>query len=69
MPDAEYTIVVAGVLDPSWSSWFDGMSVSHRDEETTVISGRVTDQAALHRVIRKIRDLGAILISLQRSEQ
>jgi len=63
-----YTIRIEGVLDVVWSAWFDGMTVSHGDDDITVISGPVVDQAALHRVIRKIRDLGLTLISLQRSE-
>lgn len=62
----EYTIHVEGVLDTTWSQWFDGMSVSHAADDTTVISGQVVDQAALHRVIRAIRDLGVTLISIQR---
>lgn len=66
---SEYTIRVEGVLDGSWTAWFEGMTVSHGPEDTTVISGRVVDQAVLHRVIRKIRDLGVTLISIQRSEQ
>jgi len=65
----EYTIRVEGVLSTSWAAWFDGLTVSHDFDETTVISGRVVDQAALHRVIRKIRDLGVTLISIRRSKQ
>lgn len=65
----EYTIRIEAVLDTDWTGWFDGMTVCHESHTTTVISGRVVDQAALHRVIRKIRDLGVALISLQRSEQ
>jgi hypothetical protein len=62
----EYTIFVEGVLDTTWSEWFDGMAIRHGSDDTTVISGHVADQAALHRVIRKIRDLGVTLISIQR---
>jgi hypothetical protein len=64
-----YTLRIDGILDPIWSEWFDGMSVSHGDDGTTVVSGPVVDQAALHRVIRKLRDLGVTLISIQRSEE
>lgn len=64
-----YTIHVEGILDTSWSEWFDGMDVGHRADGTTVISGRVADQAALHRVIRTVRDLGVTLISIERSYQ
>lgn len=65
----EYTIRVEGVLDQTWSIWFDGMRISRGPGETTDISGPVADQAALHGVIRKIRDLGVCLISLQRRNQ
>lgn len=63
----EYIISVAGVLDATWSEWFDGMTVDHGSDGTTVISGPVVDQAALHRVLKTIRDLGVSLISVQRS--
>ena len=63
-----YTILIEGVLDAAWSEWFDGMAISHGPDGTTAISGEVVDQAALHRVIRKLRDLGTPLVSVQRSE-
>jgi hypothetical protein len=64
----EYTIVVEGALDPSWSEWFGGMVFRRGPDDTTIISAQMVDQAALHRVIRKIRDLGLVLISLQRGQ-
>ena len=64
-----YTIRVQGILDATWSEWFDGMEVRSEADDTTVLTGRVVDQAALHRVIRTIRDLGLPLISLQRSRK
>lgn len=62
--DQHYEIRVAGRLAPRWSAWFDGMDVAHLDDGTTSISGRVADQAALHGVLQKLRDVGIPLLSL-----
>jgi hypothetical protein len=62
-----YEILVEGVLDPSWSTWFDGLRVSSDAScETTIIAGPVTDQAALHGLLCKVRDLGLPLIAVRR---
>ena len=61
---ADYEIRVAGRLDEHWSNWFDGLAVSHEDEATTTLRGAVADQAELHGVLAKLRDLGATLISV-----
>jgi hypothetical protein len=64
---ARYEIRVAGVLDASWSAWFEGLQVtgdSHFGQ--TIIAGPVADQAALHGVLAKVRDLGLTLIAVQR---
>jgi hypothetical protein len=63
-----YRIQVQGRLDVHWSDWLDGMAVQHRDDGTTELVGPVTDQAALHGVIARIRDLGLLLISVSRAE-
>jgi hypothetical protein len=58
-----YEIRVKGQLDGRWSEWFDGLAL--RDEgEDTVISGQLPDQAALHGVLARIRDLGLPLLAV-----
>ena len=58
-----YKIKVKGGLDPSWSDWFGGFSITVQGDETT-LAGTVTDQAALHGILAKINDLGLSLISV-----
>jgi hypothetical protein len=68
-PSARYEIRVAGVLDASWSAWFEGLAVTSDSQlGQTVIAGPLTDQAALHGVLNKVRDLGLTLIAVQRSQ-
>jgi hypothetical protein len=62
-----YEIRVKGVLDGRWSGWFDGLQVSSDAHETT-IAGPVADQAALHGLLAKVRDLGVELLSVRRTE-
>ena len=62
---AQYEIRVAGVLDSRWAAWFNDLHISGQGEET-VISGLVADQAALHGLLTKVRDLGLCLISIRR---
>ena len=59
-----YEIRVQGHLDRRWSAWFDGMTLLADDDGSTLISGQVADQAALHGLIQKVRDLGLPLISV-----
>jgi len=61
-----YEIRVQGVLDEHWSDWFDGMQITSELDRVTVIAGPVADDAALHGILAKIRDLGLPLISLRR---
>jgi hypothetical protein len=62
-----YEIRVEGVLDGGWSAWFDGLDVSgDADGGTTTIAGPVRDQAALHGLLGKIRDLGLPLLAVRR---
>ena len=62
-----YEILVQGVLDARWSAWFDGLHVSGDAEVgTTTIAGPVTDQAALHGLLAKVRDLGLPLLEVRR---
>ena len=59
-----YEIRIKGVLDERWTAWFEDLQVS-RDGEDTVIAGPVADQAALHGLLTKVRDLGLFLISVR----
>src|SRR5579859_2843381 len=63
-----YQIIVKGHLDSEWSDWFDGLTITQVDSGETVLTGLVVDQAALHGVLIKIRDLGLTLMSLTRIE-
>jgi hypothetical protein len=60
----QYEIRVTGHLDPRWAAWFDGLALTRADDGTTVIRGSIVDQAALHGVLQKLRDLGIPLISV-----
>ena len=59
-----YEIRVKGHLDARWAAWFDGLTLTRGSDGTTTICGPVADQAALHGVLQKIRDLGLPLISV-----
>ena len=60
----QYEIRVKGHLGHRWAAWFDGLSLTALDDGTTVISGPVVDQAALHGLLHKLRDVGIPLVSL-----
>ena len=59
-----YEIRIRGQLEGRWSAWFDGMELIADEDGSTLIRGRVADQAALHGLIQKVRDLGLTLISV-----
>lgn len=59
-----YEIRVRGHLGSGWAAWFDGLDLSTHDDGSTVISGAVADQAALHGLLQKLRDVGIPLVSL-----
>jgi hypothetical protein len=61
-----YQIVVKGNLEPVWSDWFDGFSIEASPGDETLLLGLVADQAALHGLLSKIRDLGLPLVSVNR---
>jgi hypothetical protein len=63
-----YEIRVRGHLDARWAAWFDGMTLSHDGDGTTLIHGPAVDQAALHGLLRKVRDLGLPLVSVTQVE-
>ncbi|MCW2802684.1 MAG: hypothetical protein QOF52_1082 [Propionibacteriaceae bacterium] len=62
---AGYQLRVDGHLDRSWSSWFDDLTLTHEEDGTTTLTGSISDQAELHGLLAKIRDLGVTLISVQ----
>jgi hypothetical protein len=61
-----YEIRVGAVLEARWSAWFEGLRVTSDERGQTVIAGPVADQAALHGLLAKVRDLGLPLISVRR---
>ena len=63
-----YEIRVRGVLDKKWSDWFDGFTIMPQANDETLLTGPVADQAALHGLLAKIRDLGLPLLSVKRVE-
>ena len=63
-----YEIRLTGHLDQRWAAWFDGLSLTHETDGTTVLLGQVVDQAALHGLLQKARDLGLPLVSVARVE-
>ena len=68
-PEAgRYEIRLTGHLDARWAAWFDGLTVGHESDGTTVLSGAIADQAALHGVIQRVRDLGLPLVSVTQVE-
>ena len=71
-PDAReagrYEIRLTGHLDAHWAAWFDGLAVTREGDGTTVISGQIADQAALHGVLQRVRDLGLPLVSVIRAD-
>ena len=63
-PDVGYEVVVKGFLDLHWSEWLGGFDIRHIGQNT-VISGRLRDQAALHGLINRLRDLDLFLVSVR----
>ena len=63
-----YEIRVKGVLDRGWSAWFDGLEITSDERGQTTLAGPVADQAALHGLLAKIRDLGLELLEVRRTD-
>jgi hypothetical protein len=61
-----YQITVKGHLNPNWADRFEGLTITLEDNGETLLSGPVVDQAALHGLLRKVRDLGLPLLSVTR---
>ena len=65
---ARYEIRLKGHLDDRWADRFEGLTITLDDNGTTLLTGPVVDQAALHGVLRRVRDLGMPLLSVRRVE-
>jgi len=64
----EYEIRIRGHLAPHWATWFDTMVITTEPNGETILTGEVIDQAALHGLLRKLRDLGLPLLSVRTLE-
>lgn len=69
---SNYEICVKGHLDEQWVSWFEGLTIAHGFNQdgtpVTILSGAIPDQAALHGVLIKLRDIGIPILSINRIE-
>jgi hypothetical protein len=63
------SITVKGHLDQRWSDWFDGLTITHLENGESALTGHLSDQAALHGVLTKVRDLGLVLITVECKER
>jgi hypothetical protein len=63
-----YQIRVESHLDSAWTDWFEGLTITWEENGNTFLTGPVVDQAALYGLLKKVRDLGLPLLSLQRLE-
>ncbi len=61
-----YEIRVQGHLDQRWSTWFNGLTISYEGDDSTVLRGSLVDEAALHGVLIKVRDLALPLLAVNR---
>ena len=63
-----YQIRLEEHIDYQWTDWFDGLTITIKDNGNTLLTGQVVDQAALHGLLKKVRDLGLTLVSIIRVE-
>jgi hypothetical protein len=63
-----YEIRVKGHLDQRWTAWFDGLTVTTQSDGTTALAGPIVDQAALHGLLQRLRDIGLPLISVTQTD-
>jgi hypothetical protein len=68
MAQQQYHIRVKGHLDQCWSDWFDGFTITNVENGEAILCGTIVDQAALHGVLMKVRDLGLPLLAVSRVE-
>lgn len=64
-----YLIKIKNHLETHWQDWFDGLTITMTGDGNTILSGVIVDQAALHSVLKKIRDLGLTIISVNPQEK
>ena len=62
----DYQIRIKGHLGREWTDWFEGLTITLEDDGETLLTGALIDQAALHGLLRKVRDLGMPLVSVNR---
>ena len=67
-PPVVYQIRVKGHLGRQWTEWFGGLNITMEEDGETLLTGPVVDQAAIHGLLKKVRDLGLPLISVNRVE-
>jgi hypothetical protein len=65
---AYYEIRLKGHLEARWEQWFDGLTIILEESGNTLLSGPLVDQAALHGILKKVRDLGLTLLSVNSVE-
>ena len=65
----KYEIRLKGHLGTHWSQWFNGLVIHHRERDETVLTGHIADQAALHGILAKIRDVGIPILALKRLQE
>jgi hypothetical protein len=63
-----YQIRLKGHLGSQWTDWFEGLTITQEEDSNTLLTGPVVDQAALHGLLKKVRDLGMPLVSVNRVE-
>jgi hypothetical protein len=63
-----YEIRLKGHLEPRWVKWFDGLAITLVEDGVTLLTGPVADQAALHGLLKKVRDVGLPLLSVNSVE-
>jgi hypothetical protein len=68
-PPTHYELRIEGHLDEHWSAWFGGLTLVRHDDGTTTLRGAVVDQAELHGLLAKVRDLGTTLISVTATDR
>lgn len=61
-----YQIRIEGHLDVQWANWFEGLPMTLEDNGDTLFTGVIVDQATLHGLFKKVRDLGLVLVSVNR---
>ena len=62
--NTNYQIRIKGHINEGWDDWFEGLTFSHEEDGTTMLRGDLIDQSALHGLLKRIRDLGLPLISV-----